>query len=285
MKHLETTYKTHDGIELYLQAWMVDVPKASLLLVHGLGEHSSRYLHLVEKLNASRVSVFTFDGRGHGKSVKGDPTAFFESYEDYLKDIDSLFGKVKSYVPGVPAFIYGHSMGGGLVAAYVLKYNPDTKGVILSSPAIKVAEGTSKILIATSSVISKYFPKLKALKLDAQKISRIPAEVEKYLNDSLVYTDAVPARTGYELLQMMRFIQANASKFKLPVLLIHGSDDGLTNPKGSELLYEKATSADKTLKVFPGGFHELINDLDREEVIKLIVAWIGSRFIDPYSKG
>ncbi|TXE10278.1 alpha/beta hydrolase [Algoriphagus aquimarinus] len=277
MNHLETSYKTHDNQELYLQAWMVDSPKASLLLVHGLGEHSSRYLPLVEKLNAVGVSIFTFDGRGHGKSVQGKPTAYFDSYEDYLKDIDALFGKVKSYVPGVPAFIYGHSMGGGLVAAYALKYQPETAGVIMSSPAIKPAEGTSMILIAISSLVSKYFPRVKALQLDAEKISRIPAEVEKYLNDPLVYTEAIPARTGYELLQMMRFIQENASKFSLPFLLMHGTDDGLTNPKGSELLFEKAKSLDKTLKIFPGGYHELINDLDREEVMKLIVNWIENR--------
>ncbi|MBB6327436.1 alpha-beta hydrolase superfamily lysophospholipase [Algoriphagus iocasae] len=277
MKHLETAYKTHDGKELYLQAWMADVPKAAMLLVHGLGEHSSRYLHLVEKLNEAGVSVFTFDGRGHGKSAKVKPDAFFESADDYLKDIDALFGKVKSYSPGLPAFIYGHSMGGGLVAAYVLKYKPEAAGVVLSSPAIKEAEGTSKILIALSSMISKYFPKLKALKLDANKVSRIPEEVQKYLQDPFVYTEAIPARTGYELLQLMNYIQGNASEFNLPLLLIHGSDDGLTNPKGSELLFENAKSADKTLKIFPGGYHELINDLDRDEVMNLIVSWIEIR--------
>ncbi|SFT86485.1 Lysophospholipase, alpha-beta hydrolase superfamily [Algoriphagus locisalis] len=277
MKHLETSYKTHDGIELYLQAWMPESPKASLLLVHGLGEHSSRYAHLVEKLTEIGVSVFTFDGRGHGKSVKGKPTAYFKSYEDYLKDIDALFGKVKSYVPDVPAFLYGHSMGGGLVAAYVLKYQPKADGVVLSSPAIKEAEGTSQILIALSSVISKYLPKLKALKLDANKVSRIPEEVEKYLNDPLVYTEAIPARTAYEVLQVMRFVQNLGSYFETPLLLIHGSDDGLTNPKGSKLLFKKAKSSDKTLKIFPGGYHELINDLDREEVMDLIVNWIKER--------
>ena len=277
MKHLETAYKTHDGKELYLQAWMADVPKAAMLLVHGLGEHSSRYLHLVEKLNEAGVSVFNFDGRGHGKSAKDKLDAFFESADDYLKDIDALFGKVKSYSPGLPAFIYGHSMGGGLVAAYVLKYKPEAAGVVLSSPAIKEAEGTSKILIVLSSMISKYFPKLKALKLDENKVSRIPEEVQKYLQDPLVYTEAIPARTGYELLQLMNYIQGNASEFNLPVLLIHGSDDGLTNPKGSELLFEKAKSADKTLKIFPGGYHELINDLDRDEVMNLIVSWIEIR--------
>ncbi|WP_425638175.1 lysophospholipase [Algoriphagus yeomjeoni] len=277
MKHLETAYKTHDGIELYLQAWMVDTPKASLLLVHGLGEHSSRYLHLVEKLNAAGISVFTFDGRGHGKSATGKPDAYFESYEDYLKDIEALFGKVKSFVPGLPAFLYGHSMGGGLVASYVLDYKPEAAGVILSSPAIKEAEGTSKLLIVLGGIMSKYFPKFKALKLDAQKISRIPSEVEKYLNDPLIYTEAVPARTGNELLKMMRSIQVKANDFNLPLLLIHGSEDGLTNPKGSEMLMQAAKSKDKTFRVFKGGYHELINDSDQEEVMDTMMRWLKER--------
>lgn len=277
MKHLETSYTAHDGMKLYLQAWMPEKPKAGMLLVHGLGEHSGRYRHIVEKLNNLGVAVFTFDGRGHGKSVEGKPTAYFDSYEDYLKDIDALYGKVKAYLPGLPSFLYGHSMGGGLIAAYVLKYKPEAAGVILSSPAIKEAEGTSYILITISGLISKWLPRFKALKLDPKQISRIPEEVEKYLNDQLVYTQPIPARTGHELLKMMRLIQEKAANFKLPLLLIHGSADGLTNPKGSELFAEKAGSADKTYQVFQGGYHELINDSDKEEVMQLICNWIEVR--------
>ena len=232
---------------------------------------------MVEKLVEAGVSVFTFDGRGHGKSADDKPDAFFESYRDYLKDIDTLFGKVKSYVPGVPAFIYGHSMGGGMVASYVLDYKPEARGIILSSPAIKEAEGTSKFLIAMGGLISKYFPRFKALKLDASKISRIPEEVDKYLNDPLVYTDPIPARTGNELLSMMRMIQDKASQFDLPLLIIHGSADGLTNPKGSEILADKAISSDKILKIFPGGYHELINDSDGDEIKEVILKWIVER--------
>jgi len=277
MKHLETSYQTHDGLQLYLQAWMPAEPRAVLLLVHGLGEHSSRYMHLVEKLTEIDISVFTFDGRGHGKSMNGKPDAYFDSAEDYLKDISALFGKVQSYALGLPVFLYGHSMGGGLVAAFVLKYKPSAAGVILSSPAIKEAEGTPKFLKAIAGLVSKYLPRLKALKLDASKISRDPQEVEKYLNDPLIYTAPIPARTGYELLQVMRFIEINATEFSLPVLLIHGSDDGLTNPQGSKLLFEKAVSTDKTVKIFPEGYHELINDLDREEVLTTIQKWLNER--------
>lgn len=277
MKHFETSYTTHDGLKLYLQAWLPENPKASLLLVHGLGEHCGRYASIVSKLNGFGVAVFTFDGRGHGKSASGKPNAYFDSYEDYLKDIDVLFGKAKNYLPGLPAFLYGHSMGGGLVAAYVLKYKPAAAGVILSSPAIKEAEGTSPILIAVSGLINRWFPKLKVLKLDIAGVSRIPEEVEKYKNDPLIYQGNIPARTGFELYQMMQFIQSKAGNFELPFLLIHGDADRLTNPKGSELFFEKAKSSDKTFRIFHGGYHELINDSDREKVIQLIADWVGKR--------
>lgn len=277
MPHYETSYTTHDGLKLYLQAWLPENPKASMLLVHGLGEHSGRYSPMVSKLNDLGVAVFTFDGRGHGKSANGKPTAYFDSHLDYLQDIDVLFGKAKNYLPGKPAFLYGHSMGGGLVAAYVLKYQPEATGVILSSPAIKEAEGTSPILIALSGLINRIAPKLKVLKLDIAGVSRIPEEVEKYKSDPLNYQESIPTRTGYEIYQMMQFIQKNAGDFALPFLLIHGDSDRLTNPKGSDYLFDQAKSMDKTLNIFPGGYHELINDSDREEVMQVIADWVGER--------
>ena len=277
MQHFETSYTTHDGLKLYLQAWLPETPKSSLLLVHGLGEHSGRYGAIVSKLNDLGVAVFTFDGRGHGKSAPGKPTAYFDSFQDYLQDIDVLFGKAKKYLPGLPAFLYGHSMGGGLVAAYVLNYKPEATGVILSSPAIKEAEGTSPILIAASGLVNRFLPKLKVLKLDIEGISRIPEEIEKYKNDPLIYQENIPARTGYELYQMMQYIQNEAASFELPLLLIHGDADRLTNPKGSELFFGKAKSEDKSLRFFPGGYHELINDSDREVVMDLIADWVGKR--------
>ncbi|MCS5489986.1 alpha/beta hydrolase [Algoriphagus limi] len=277
MQHLETSYQTPDGMKLYLQAWMPGKSKASILLIHGLGEHSGRYSALVEGLVELGVAVFTFDERGHGKSSADGPTAYVDSYADYLKDIQALYGKVKAYVPGVPTFIFGHSMGGGLAAAFALKYRPETSGIILSAPAIKEAEGTSALLVALSGILNKISPKLKALALDIEGISRIPEEVEKYKNDPLVYQGKIPVRTGYELLQMMRYVQDQASLFDFPFLVMHGTADRLTNPKGSQILFEKSPSSDKTLRMLQGAYHELLNDLDREEVLREILEWVKER--------
>ncbi|MGY6522726.1 MAG: alpha/beta hydrolase [Mongoliitalea sp.] len=277
MKHLETSYTTHDGLKLYLQAWMPDADaKASLLLVHGLGEHSSRYVHVAEKLVEEGVSVFTFDGRGHGKSVS-KPTAYFANYKDYLKDIDAMYEKVKSYLPQKPSFIFGHSMGGGLVAAYALEHQPKTDGIILSAPALMPDANLSPMLIKVSGIVSVLAPKLKVLKLDASKISRDPKEVEKYKNDPLVYQHPVPARTGNELLKLMNNSLAAASQFQYPVLLMHGTADELTNPKGTEQFFRTIASMDKTFHRYEGLYHELVNEPEKEKIIQDIVDWLIGR--------
>ncbi|NVJ85269.1 MAG: lysophospholipase [Algoriphagus sp.] len=277
MKHLETSYQAPDGVKLYLQAWMPEKLKAALLLIHGLGEHSGRYGSLVNGLVELGVAVFTFDGRGHGKSDLPSPSAYFNSYQDYLEDIHALYGKVKAYVPGVPSFIFGHSMGGGLTAAYALKFQPEVKGIILSAPAIKEAEGTSPVLVAVSGFLNKIAPRLKALALDIEGISRIPEEVEKYKSDPLVYQGKIPVRTGYELLQMMRYVQSEANQFDFPFFMAHGTADRLTNPVGSQLLFDASPSSDKIFKSFEGAYHELLNDSDRDEVLRHILDWVKER--------
>lgn len=277
MKHLESSYTTHDGLKLYLQAWFPGQPKAGLLLVHGLAEHSGRYLPLVERLVALGVAVFTFDGRGHGKSAEGKPDAYFDSADDYLKDIDTLFGKAKNYLPGLPVFLFGHSMGGGLVASYTIRFQPEAKGVILSSPAIMEDPGTPAFLKSIAGFLSSFFPRLKALKLDPAKTSRIPEMVMEYLSDPLNYSQSVPARTAHELLKQMHFIQENGQKIALPLLVLHGSGDKLTNPEGSKLLFRQASSKDKTLEIFEGGYHELIHDLESEKYLSVIADWVAKR--------
>jgi alpha-beta hydrolase superfamily lysophospholipase len=277
MKHFETSYTSHDDIKLYLQAWMPEKTDASILIVHGLGEHSSRYAHLAKKLVESNIAVFTFDGRGHGKSSLPKPTAYISDYEDYLKDIDALFGKVKDYVPNVPTFIFGHSMGGGLVAAYALKYKPKTDGVILSAAALKPSENVSKLLIAASSIVSKIAPKLKVLKLDSNMISHDPVEVKKYNDDPLVYSEAIPARTGYELLRMIKEIESKSNEFEYPVLTLHGTGDELTNPKGTEEFFRNIASKDKTFHRYPDLYHELINEIEKEAIMEDILKWIVAR--------
>lgn len=252
-------------------------PKAALLIVHGLAEHSSRYLAFAEKLVEADISVYSFDGRGHGKSSPKGPTAYISNYEDYVKDIDALFKKVCAYSADLPVFIFGHSMGGGLLVSYVLNYNPELAGIILSAPLLKPDDNVPKILLAVSALLSKIAPKLKVLRLDSNMISHDPEEVRKYHEDPLMYHDAVPARTGHEMVKMMKAVEGKMSQFSLPVLMMHGEGDRLTNPRGTEMLYLHAVSKDKTFKRYPELYHELLNEYEKEEITQDILNWVQDR--------
>ncbi len=277
MAHLETKHTTHDGEELYLQAWIPEDFKAAVLIVHGLAEHSSRYAHVAQAFNENGYAVYSFDGRGHGKSAKGDPDAFYPSIDDYTKDVGALFGKVKEHAAGKPCFIYGHSMGGLITSYYEITHQPDLAGIILTGPAVAVGDDISPFLIRISKLMSGIAPRMATTVLDGNLISRDSKEVEKYNNDPLNYRGGIRARVGAEMLKAIQHVEANSAQFKNPVLIMHGTADGITAPRGSQALHDGASSADKTLRMWDGLYHELQNEPEKEEVIGEMIAWMDDR--------
>lgn len=277
MAHFETTHTTHDGEELYLQAWVPDDFKAAVLIVHGLAEHSGRYAHVAENFNQNGYAVYTFDGRGHGQSAKGAPDAYYASIDEYTKDVDALFAKVKEHAAGKPCFIYGHSMGGLVTTYYEITHQPELAGIILSGPAVVVGDDISPMLIRISKFLSNIAPKMATTKLDGGAISRDTKEVEKYDNDPLNYRGGIRARVGAEMLKAIQHVEANLAKFKSPALIMHGTADKLTDPRGSQLLFDGASSNDKTLKLWDGLFHELHNEPEKADVMAEAVAWMDGR--------
>ncbi|MEM7799875.1 MAG: lysophospholipase [Chloroflexota bacterium] len=277
MPHFETKHTTHDGIELYLQAWIPDEAKAGILLLHGLAEHSGRYAYMAEKLNAAGYAVYTFDGRNHGKSATGKPNGFVESVAEYEKDIDALLKKTIEHMDGKPVFLIGHSMGGGLAANYVINHKPNIQGVVLSGAAVMAGDDISPFLIRISKILSSITPKLATTKFDGDSISRDPEIVSLYNSDPLNYRGGMPARTGAQLLSVIENIQANASKISLPILIMHGTADRITNVKGSSFLNENVSTSDKTLKLYDGLYHEIFNEPEKDEVIGDVIAWLDAR--------
>lgn len=278
MPHNESFYQTHDDQELYLQSWTPEKePKAAVLIIHGLAEHSGRYAHLAEKLNESGYAAYTFDGRGHGKSSTPKPTAYFANMDDYLKDVDGIFKKMKASVGNIPCFLFGHSMGGGIAVHYALQYRPTVKGILLSGAALAPGDDISPLLISASKVLSLLTPKLKVMQLDETKLSRDPEVIARHRADPLIYREKIPARTGAELLRTLNYIQPSMQDFDYPVLIMHGTADVLTNVAGSKLLYERAGSTDKTLKLYEGFYHEIINELGKEQVMSDMIEWLDAR--------
>ncbi|MCO5188090.1 MAG: lysophospholipase [Anaerolineae bacterium] len=275
--HHETRFPTRDNLSLYEHWWLPDLPaKAAIVLVHGLGEHSGRYSDVAANLNAAGYAVYTYDQRGHGRSQ--GQRSYFGRFDQLSADLDIVMQRVRNRIDDLPLFLMGHSVGGTVVAAYAIAYQPDVKGIALSSAALKPGESLSPAAIAISGVISRFMPRTGLVALDASTISRDPAEVQAYNDDPLVFRGKLPARTGAELLAAFKFIQDEAYNITAPILIWHGTADRLTNPEGSRQLFERVGSADKTLKLYEGAYHETLNDLDRDQVINDLIGWLDQRF-------
>jgi acylglycerol lipase len=220
-------------------------------------------------------AVYGLDHLGHGKSGGGREQV--QRFEDFTDPLTIYYNMVKGWQPGKPIFILGHSLGGLIVTYYLLDNQDKFKGAIISAPAIKVSESISPMTISISKVLSVLAPKAGVLALDASGISRDPAVVDAYVNDPLVFHGKTPARLGAEMLKAMLRVKAEVSKISLPFITIQGCEDKLVDPGGAQMLYDGASSQDKTIKVYEGCYHEVFNEPEREKVLKDVEDWLTER--------
>lgn len=272
--HAEGALTTSDGVVLYTQSWCAAQPKATIALIHGIAEHSARYKHVGEYLATHGYSVHTMDLRGHGRSP--GKRILVRQIDDYSNDVAVFLRWVRTQDPDRPLFLLGHSMGGLIVTYHVLTQAPDLRGVILSGPALQV-EGVSSFQIMVGRVLARVAPNLPMKKLDATAVSRDPAVVKAYQTDPLVYLGPLPAATGVAMITAITYIQQQMEAFRLPLLIVQGAADRLVNPEGSKQLYARAGSTDKTLKLYDGLYHEVLNEPEKEQVMADIVEWLDKR--------
>lgn len=265
--------RSTDNINLFTKNYLVDSPLASLLIVHGLHEHCLRYAHVAEAFNKIGVNVYSFDLRGHGQSE--GPKVNIKSVDEYREDVETVY---RSIPKNLPFFILGHSMGGLIVTDFLLfNERNDVKGAILSGPALEIGEDISPILQKMANLIGKYLPNLGTQKLNPKLLTSDPIEVEKAINDTLIYQSGMKAGLGRAVLNRIIETKQKFSNFNYPVLIMHGGADKLTNIKGSKGLYASAKSADKTFKEWEGAYHEIFNETNKSEVIEMAVNWLKNR--------
>ncbi len=276
MEHKEGHFEGVGGFQLYYQAWLPEgEPRAVLLVAHGLAEHSGRYGNLVDYLVPQGYAVYALDHRGHGRSQ--GQRVYVERFSHYLDDLKTFFDLVRGWHPEPKLFLLGHSMGGTISLAYTLRHQDELDGLILSGAGVKAGGDIPAALIIVGRLLSVLTPKLGVLGLDSAAISRDPAVVQAYDDDPLVYRGKATARLGAELAKTIEAFPAQMTQIRLPVLILHGSADRLANPEGSRLLYQRAQSADKTLKIYDGFYHEIFNDPGHEDVLADLVAWLEER--------
>lgn len=275
MIHAEGSFKTKNGANLYYQNWQPESePKAILLVVHGLAEHCGRYMNVVNHFVPLGYAVYGLDHLGHGKS---DGTrVYVDRLSDYTEPLKTYFDMITGWHPGKPVFLLGHSMGGLIASYYLLDHQDDFKGAVISAPAVKVSDSISPVTIFMGKLLSNITPKAGLLALDASGVSSDPQVVSAYVNDPLVYTGKTTARLAAEMLGGMQRVTAEAGNIRLPVLVVQGSADKLVDPEGAKMLYEKASSSDKTLKIYDGFYHEVFNEPGRAQVLKDVEDWLAA---------
>jgi alpha-beta hydrolase superfamily lysophospholipase len=264
------------GLSVYFQVWQPETPpKAVLLIVHGAGEHSARYQPLARYCTARDYAVATLDHPGHGKSE--GHYGHIQRFEDLLGTLDIFQRQLAVEFAEVPFFLVGHSMGGLVSCLHLLQHQRDFAGCVLSGPAIKTEVEPGWLQMLLIRCLSVVVPRAGVLQLDASGVSRDPAVVADYANDPLVNHGRMSARMVAELFSSMQRLQSAAPAITLPLLLLHGGEDSMTTPEGSRFLYETVGSADKTLKIYPGLFHEIFNEPERQQVFADVLSWCDQR--------
>lgn len=272
MTHEQGRFPGSAGGEIHWQAWDVEQPRGVVVLVHGYAEHSGRYGHVADRLNASSYAVWTVDHRGHGAS-DGTP-GNVESFATLRADLTTLRRMAEDRHPGVPLFVVAHSLGGLIALDWMLDGGEaGVSGLVLSGAAVDPSVGT-RVEKLVAPLLSRLAPNLGVSKLDAAAVSRDPAVVAAYDADPANYRGAIRARTGAETLAAIDRVMPRLRELTLPALVLHGGADSIASPVGSHLVAEKLGGDDVTSREYEGLFHEIFNEPERDAVLDEVVDWL-----------
>ncbi|GJM32636.1 MAG: lysophospholipase [Saprospiraceae bacterium] len=273
MKNEEFNWKTTDGLNIYAKEWKASTPIAVIGLVHGLGEHINRYNHLASYFTKKNYTVIGYDQRGHGQS---------EGKRGHTPDIDSLLDGISQLLvevelrhPDLPVFLYGHSMGGGIVLNYVLRRHPTIAGAIVTAPWIELAFQPSSSLVILGKIMRFLHPKFSQPNdLDTGHLSHDPNVEKDYLADPLVH-NKVSSALGIGMLEAGKWLLAFKGKVNIPLLIMHGTDDQITSAQASER-FAAQLSGDVTFKSWEGLYHEIHNEIQQDQIFSFANKWMSA---------
>jgi alpha-beta hydrolase superfamily lysophospholipase len=273
-RHESGSFSGAGGVEIFWRAWRPDgEPRATVVLAHGASEHSGRYEHVAEAFAERGYSLWALDHRGHGRS--GGRRVYIERFADLIADLESLIARAGEELPGRRPYLLGHSMGGAIATGYAIRHDGALAGLILSNPLATVE--TAPATAAISRLLSRIAPRLGVYSVPAEGVSKDPEEVRKYVEDPLNFHGKLPARTVAELGAEVETFPDGAARITVPLLIMYSTSDPIVAPSGSEMLAERAGSADLTLRDWPGLLHEILNEPERDAVIAEMLDWLDAR--------
>jgi alpha-beta hydrolase superfamily lysophospholipase len=286
IRHEQGTFKGAGDLDLFVQSWTPQKPQkngkavaplkpAVVALVHGMAEHSGRYTHPVRYFTRRGYTVYAMDLRGHGES--GGRRSYAESLDHLMEDIRRFLERIRRQEKGKKIFLVGHSFGGQLVLNYGVRHPEGLAGIIVSSPNVSLRVRISLLKRLAAPILSRLVPKL-ALgnELDPQMVSKDPEVVEAYRNDRKIQK-RITTRLADIVLENHLYIMDLARKFKVPSLLMHAGDDVICSPEGTREFFERIPIRDKKFKVYEGFYHELFNEIGRNQVFRDMELWILKR--------
>jgi acylglycerol lipase len=265
-----------NGPAIFVRYWRsAKKVRGVVVVVPGFNSHGGYYHWFASQLMDSGLAVYAVDLRGRGQS-DGD-RFFVDSFSEYVSDVDVVIAKAVSQHAGLPIFLFGHSAGGVVACLYALENQNRLAGLISESFAHELP--APEFALAIIKGLSHIAPHAQVLRLKNEDFSRDPEVVKAMNNDPLIAKESQPSQTLAALVRADEKLKRSFSQLNLPVLILHGSNDKAAKPNGSKYFYEHVGSTDKTLKLYDGSFHDPLNDLDRESVMRDIATWIDDLFV------
>ena len=270
----EDRVKGKHGLNVFIRSWLpAAAARGVVAIVHGVKSHSGYFRWAAEQFVERGLAVYALDLHGRGQS-EGE-RFYLEKIDDYLDDVATLLTLAKSRQRGLPAFLLGHSAGGVISSVYTLDHQAELAGLICESFAFRVY--APDLVLTVVKGLSHIAPRVRVLDLKNKDFSRDPAVVRAMDEDPLIAREVQPSKTVAELVRADERLEREFPLIKLPVLILHGTADKVTKPGGSQLFFDTAGSSDKTLKLYEGHAHDLLNDVGKEQVMGDIVGWINAR--------
>ncbi len=270
----EKRYDNKDGLRIAYRTWSpAAAPKAVLVIVPGFNSHSAFYKWPAEQFAADGFAVYAVDLRGRGLS---DGERFYvDDIEDYVADVDGVVQIAKAENPGLKLFMLGHSAGGVTAVVYALDHQSELAGLVCESFAYQVP--APDFAIAALKGLSHLAPHAHVLALPNKAFSRDATVVAAMDADPLIAHENQPTKTVAALARADDRLGREFGKITLPVFILHGTLDKATKPSGSQKFFDHAGSSDKTLKLYEGFYHDMLNDIDKQQVYGDIQAWLDAR--------
>ena len=269
----EEDFKGVADLTIFTRSWRPEKPRAVVVIVHGFNSHSGQYAWVAEQFVAQGLAVYALDLRGRGMS-EGE-RFYVEQFADYVDDVATFVKIARQREPGLPLFMLGHSAGGVISCIYALEHQAEIDGLICESFAHEVP--APDFALSVLKGLSHLAPHAHVLKLKNEDFSRDATVVEAMNNDPLIADESQPTQTVAEMVRADERLRKEFPLITLPVLILHGTHDKATKPSGSQRFYDNAGSTDKTLRLYEGHYHDLLNDVDKEIVLADIQKWIDAR--------